>query len=331
MPVLNASIPEGYSPPFATVTPTDHTAWILIAAWLSIAVFLFFCLIRVGLRLTLSPGFDLDDYSCWAGTLAATIQSVLVLGACSKGLGKETDLISSRNLGSLQQLYYTSNFFSLLAVGLSKISVIALIHRISRLENKNMLFGAMVVVGAWVVGSILAIAIQCDFSHPWILVGQKCPGISTRWHVINGLDIATEVGIFGLVIQLVYPLQMRLRRKLTVVYIFSFRLLVIILIAFRMSTFDTARPFLSTNPFLNLAQHISLTQGQQAYVLIAATVPAFRNLLKSLHTGFGGMSAAERTYGYGTTSIWSKFQDDPPHTQHHKWFHNPRQKPRKFI
>ncbi|RMD43714.1 hypothetical protein DV735_g1451, partial [Chaetothyriales sp. CBS 134920] len=301
MPALNTtSLLEGYSPPFATVTPTDHAAWILIATWLSLATFLFFGCIRVGLRLTLSPGFDLDDYTCYAGTLAASIQSALVLGACAKGLGKSTEFISPGKLDSLQQLYYASNFFLLLAIGLSKISVIALLQRISRREHRNVLFGAMALIGVWVVGSILAAALQCDLSHPWTLLGEKCPGIDTRWLVINGLDIATEVAIFGLVVQLVYPLQMRLQLKLTVVYIFSFRLLSIVFIAFRMSTFTSAQPFLATSPFIRLAEHITLAQGQQSYVLVGATVPAFRNFLKSLHTGFGGMSAMERTYGYGS-------------------------------
>ncbi|RMZ91502.1 hypothetical protein DV736_g1275, partial [Chaetothyriales sp. CBS 134916] len=301
MTSVNTHIPEGYSPPFATLTTTDHTAWILIATALCMACFLFFCSIRVALRFTLSPGFEFDDYTCWAATGIAALQSSIVLGACAKGFGKSTNLLSVDELDSVQKLYYASNLFFILAVGMSKISVICLLHRIWRLDgNRKALYAGMAVVGAWAISSIFAIAFQCDYSHPWTMVDEKCPGIRTRWNVICALDIATEIGIFGLVIHLVYPLQMVLARKFTVAYIFSFRLLAIIFISFRLHTLSTSHRYFTTNPFLHLARYICWTQGQQAYVLITATVPAFRNLLKSLHTGFGGMSAVERSYGYGS-------------------------------
>ncbi|RMZ81577.1 hypothetical protein DV737_g2481, partial [Chaetothyriales sp. CBS 132003] len=222
-PALGAYKLSGYT---AAADFVDHTAWILIATALCMVCFLFFCAIRVTLRFTLSPGFDSDDFTCWAATGLAAIQSLIVLGACAKGLGKSIDQLSPDDLEFVQKLYYASNFFFILAVGMSKISVICLLHRISRLDtSRKVLYASMGLVGAWVIGSMFAIASQCDFSRPWIMVDEKCSGIRTRWEVICALDIATEIVIFGLVIHLVYPLQMILAHKFTVAYIFSFRLL----------------------------------------------------------------------------------------------------------
>lgn len=50
------------------------------------------------------------------------------------------------------------------------------------------------------------------------------------------------------------------------------------------------------------AQFIAWTQADLAYSLISATIPTFQNFLKSLHTGFGGITAAEGGYGYGSAS-----------------------------
>jgi hypothetical protein len=54
-------VPHGQSPPFAVVTPTDHSAWIIITTAFGLACLLLFTLIRTFVRLTIAPPFGLDD------------------------------------------------------------------------------------------------------------------------------------------------------------------------------------------------------------------------------------------------------------------------------
>lgn len=107
--------------------------------------------------------------------------------------------------------------------------------------------------------------------------------------------------ILALVIYLVWGLQTPWTSKLIVVYIFSFRLILLIFIAFRIHTFDEAG--YTTNPFLSNASFIAWTQAELAVSLITATIPTFRNFLKSLNTGFGGIGGTSSdqygSYGYG--------------------------------
>lgn len=63
-------IPDGYSPPFAVVTDTDHTAWIYIATALGLALILLFGGIRVIVRGSICPGIGLDDYFLAASTVS---------------------------------------------------------------------------------------------------------------------------------------------------------------------------------------------------------------------------------------------------------------------
>lgn len=170
-------VPEGHSPPFATVTPDDHSAWILIATALGLACYLFFGAIRILVRVTISHGFALDDYVLCAATILAIIQSSLVLGACSKGLGKSLDLVSPEAQEDVQKIYYTSNLFYILVIGFSKISVICFLSRISRMKQHRVVFNmAMGFIAAWTFGSFLAMALQCDLQNPWIMVGEDCSG-----------------------------------------------------------------------------------------------------------------------------------------------------------
>lgn len=172
------SVPEGQYPPFTTVTPNDHTAWILIPTAVGLTWFLFFGCLRVLVRLTFSYGFGLDDYTLHAATVLATIQSSIILGACSKGLGKAVDLVSPGAQDKVQMMYYTSNLFFILATGVSKISVVCFLHRISQINKHRLVFNiAIGLVGAWTIGSLLATALQCNLRHPWISVDEECPDI----------------------------------------------------------------------------------------------------------------------------------------------------------
>jgi hypothetical protein len=139
----------------------------LIATALGLACYLFFGGMRILVRVTISHGFDLDDYVLCAATILAIIQSSLVLGACSKGLGKSVDLVSQEAREDVQKIYYTSNLFFILVIGLSKISVICFLGRISRMKQHRIVFNvAMGIIAAWVFGSLFAMALQCDLQTP---------------------------------------------------------------------------------------------------------------------------------------------------------------------
>jgi hypothetical protein len=171
-------VPEGQSPPFAVVTDDDHIAWILVASALGLACFLFFAMIRILVRTTLTNGFGIDDYMLFTATILAVIQSTIVLAASAKGLGKTIDLIPTSAQQTVQEMYYTSNFFMLLSLGLAKISVVCFLHRISRMKQHRIVFNvAMGVIAACTAGSIFAVALQCDLNHPWFSVGENCTGI----------------------------------------------------------------------------------------------------------------------------------------------------------
>lgn len=169
-------VPEGQYPPFAVVTPDDHSAWIIITAVLGLICSLFFGTIRILVRLTINPKFKLDDYSLFAATFLTIIQSSIILGACHKGLGKSLDLVPVESHNEVQQMYYTSNLFLTLALGLSKISVVCFLLRLSPTIKRHQLVfkTAIGVIVLWTAGAFLIVALQCDLQHPWTSVGQKC-------------------------------------------------------------------------------------------------------------------------------------------------------------
>jgi hypothetical protein len=180
-------IPPGQSPPFAIVTPDDHEAWILISTALGLACFLFFAGIRIVVRTTISHGLGPDDYLFYSAIVLAIIQSSIILAACSKGLGKTLDLVPSKSAReSVQRMTYTSDLFFVLIIGLCKISVVSFLHRISRMKQHRLVFNiTMGIFATWTVGAFLTMALQCNLSHPWFSIGEKCPGVVSRSQTVT--------------------------------------------------------------------------------------------------------------------------------------------------
>jgi hypothetical protein len=78
---------------------------------------------------------------------------------------------------TLPQMYYVSILFFVISLGLSKISVaFLLLHLTPQEEHRRVLRGINFLIAAWTVASTFAVALQCNLSHPWILIQETCPG-----------------------------------------------------------------------------------------------------------------------------------------------------------
>lgn len=124
-----------------------------------------------------------------------------------------------------QQLNYASNLFYILALYASKACVVLLFKRISSgIVHKKIAWVALGVVTTTGVISLFLCALRCDLSEPWIQFGDQCDSLYAQWQAIAAFDIATEVGLFGMAIHLVWGLQTAVSGKLRVIFAFGLRL-----------------------------------------------------------------------------------------------------------
>lgn len=76
------------------------------------------------------------------------------------------------------QSYYAGNILAIPALGLAKVSLALFILRLTPIRlQKRLVYGIIGATGVWVVLSMFLMALQCDLSHPWALVGEKCSGV----------------------------------------------------------------------------------------------------------------------------------------------------------
>ncbi|KAL8727909.1 MAG: hypothetical protein Q9181_005537 [Wetmoreana brouardii] len=318
---MTTAAPYRY-PPLLEVTPTDHTAWIAIATVLGLCCALVTALLRIFVRILISPPFGSDDTIVLVATAFATVQSAIMLYAVSMGLGRAEHLVLSADRQPLQQAAYAGDILYLVTVYLSKSSVIVLLLRLTKNRQHRIAFNAT-LVGTLVlcIASIFAISLRCDLSHPWLIFHEKCTGLVRQWQAVTAFDILTEAVIFGMSVYLLHGLHMSLRVKSIIVGVFAFRLVIIPFLIIRLTSFP--RHHLSTDPFFTLTYFYIWTQSTLYLSLMVSTMPCFKSLVAGLNTGYGAFDTQHvATHIYASSYASNVNHDNGNHPQQRKNKHS---------
>ncbi|KAF7511001.1 hypothetical protein GJ744_005547 [Endocarpon pusillum] len=261
-------------------------------------------------RTSAAPRFALDDIFLGSATLIAIAVSSIIFYAASLGLGRSIELLNPDDLVKVQKLFYASTVLFVFALGLSKSSIVALLLRMTPKEKHLVVFkGTLISFITWTIASSLAIALQCNLAHPWILVGERCPGSFVRWQVFAGLDVVTELVMIILAIYLVWDAKLSRKNKAVVIIAFGLRAPILVGIAFRLQNFDYAG--LTVNPTLLEAEFIVWSQAELHFSIVAATVPTLRRFVSGLATNYGALDVEKdpnessyqlRSYGHSPSS-----------------------------
>lgn len=116
------AIPTGQSAPLAAIDAKHHGAWVVIATALGLVLGLVGILIRLYVRVVITPPFSRDDYVHVVATVRlifsgqathaqtdgvkafATIQSIVVFFGVSQGFGTSIELLDPGKIRQVQQV-----------------------------------------------------------------------------------------------------------------------------------------------------------------------------------------------------------------------------------
>ena len=136
--------------------------------------------------------------------LLASVQSVVLLSSCADGLGKSKTLLDAASLTTIQQVstskakgspnlpltllqkYYTSNILFVVVISLSRASIAWFLMQLTPIrQQKQFILLLLGFITLWGFAFLLVIALSCNPSRPWELVGRQCSGYvspSARQH-----------------------------------------------------------------------------------------------------------------------------------------------------
>ena len=207
-------------------------------------------------------------------------------------------------------MIYATDILYIITLWLTRFSSVLFFQRLSQKTRHEWASAVLFIGGAiCAVSCLLAVALRCNLSHPWIFANQHCTGLFERWLAVTIIDIVYEIALFSVPLYIILGLQMSKRTKLKVLPAFGSRLLVIIpdllhllsLPSFyaltngrRVSSYNESTPYLYKQIILCTA-------------IVAATIPSLRPFMMATATSFGLVTGSGTgSYGDPTSAQRSK-------------------------
>ncbi|XPS76431.1 hypothetical protein M3J07_008480 [Ascochyta lentis] len=260
---------------------------------LALSICLCYTLCVLSLRLYVRwKAFGNDDFAILLSTILALVFFGCNYASNAAGLGLPMSTFSSQQevIEKLNVLILVSNLTWITALCLSKSAIVLMLLRTTPTashQRLQYLVGALIFIQC--VLSVIMMTAGCtvfeSFAWSFQSNARACSRQSLRWQIVTGLDIATEITVLALPLQLVWNLHMSTKNKFVVVLAFWLRIPTII--------FSVRRNKATNN--LNHTSDGSLTAAmvviwqtiEMSYSIAAATVAAFKRFTESLNTGFG--------------------------------------------
>ncbi|OQO01893.1 hypothetical protein B0A48_12366 [Cryoendolithus antarcticus] len=286
MATLPTGVPSGYgNPPYGN-DENDRGGWAVVAGGVALLFVAMFGAMRVYIRFPFNGRLLRDDATVFAASIFAIIQTILIIAAANLGLGKSASQLRKSSLTSAEKVTYASDIFYVVALYLSKAAVLFLLLALSREKAHELLmYGALGLCGVGLVASVVMAGIGCDLTRPWASITTECTSYFPRWIAIEIVGIAVEVYLFAVLLRMLAGLQRNWKGKYKAVAIFSLRLPLIVLAAYRLMSIK--RMETSTEPNVSRTATIAWTEAALAYGLVTATLPSLVPFLTGLNTGLG--------------------------------------------
>ncbi|KJZ71924.1 hypothetical protein HIM_08680 [Hirsutella minnesotensis 3608] len=286
------------------VTPSDHGAYIVIAAVIGVTWSVLVLAIRLYIRFRLNGPYGIDDAAATFATVVAVCQTSVALAAVHNGLGRRTELLTDQSHEAALKLNYAANLLYLLAIGSSKCSMSLLMSRLTRYTHSRVASHVITALAAgWTFAAMILIGLQCTAPNHWDTSDlSKCPTFFTRWAVAEGFSLLVEVLISSMAVVLVWNLSMATRTKVMVVLAFSAQLLVAIPVALRLEFLRSRVRGPASDPLFAATNSAIATQVVVHLSVMAATFPCLRQFLQAFDSGLGATTKIPTELGTGSRS-----------------------------
>lgn len=301
---------------FAEITGTDRAGVVWVAAILSFLYSLSTLVVRFFVKFhTLGP----DDWLVLAATIVAFAQYVAVWVSLHQGLGVSALIQAESTAKDLGAGVMANEILFILAVGLTKISVVLFIKRLLTQELRMAWYATWAALGmtvAWTIASVLLVSVGCIPENA-VFQPQQCTGMvrilhpksfpdfliltacqTVRWGIVIATDAFLELAYVALAVALVMPLQMKTSIKITVIAAFAFRIPCVVLSALHGKAITTFVQ--SDDSGLAIANRILWQQVVLGYALVSATIPTLKSFIRGYNKAIGrDYSSRSRRLGGG--------------------------------
>jgi hypothetical protein len=120
---------------------------------------------------------------------------------------------------------YAAQILAICIQSFAKFSVVLMMERIAaELSSKRSHLALKLIIGSWVLFSLLTVAFQCGIPQPWRFARATCAAQGRLDYVIIVGNIVTDAILACYFIPIVWKLQMSRSLKILVSFLFGLRL-----------------------------------------------------------------------------------------------------------
>ncbi|RAK78895.1 uncharacterized protein BO72DRAFT_467338 [Aspergillus fijiensis CBS 313.89] len=297
MATRSSSLPPGVSSPLTEENEHNHNGLIVIITSLG----LFLVLASLGIRMFASSKRSIllrDDYVLFVVVACACVQVSLVLVQVHFGWGQSKDILRSADSSSMLKAGYAADLLYVLILGLSKICTMLFYQNLSLPRTKWMIKSILVACTLWTLLAMLLLAIRCS-SDPWVDIDHECPGLLPRWRAISALDIILEAFILSYPVGIILNVQISPRKKMIVLGILSFRIILIPLSAVHL--YFVQRQIRSSDPTLLGAYATTTAELHMSLSIVLLTISSLK-LFVAVYEDDQGFAYTEEISGSHSNS-----------------------------
>ncbi|KAI9712158.1 MAG: hypothetical protein M1812_006996 [Candelaria pacifica] len=299
---------SGARPPHGIITENDRGPYVVLTVYILMVTMLLTVITRMIMRFLVIRMLKTDDFLLTAATILAVIQSILVVRAEDRGLGKHRLDLSDADFGTYSKYNYASQLLFIFVLFCSKVSLIILTTSIT--PSKGLSVASQVLMGviaAWALASFFALAFQCHLPSPWDFTPGRCLNQQAMYDAIGATNILTEVAIIALPVLMMWTVQVTTYKRVEVMLLFGVRILVCAAIVVHLAILtdwfkSSDKTWANVNPTIavQFVMHLSV---------ITACIPSLKRFLSDLQTGHmntkipdSHLELSNRSKSYGLNS-----------------------------
>ncbi|KAI0530389.1 hypothetical protein GGR58DRAFT_493580 [Xylaria digitata] len=226
-----------YIPRGKTVTASDKSPLLQVVSWLLIAItsltFGFRLLTRVYLKAR--HAFEWEDVMITIAFVLGLGEFITVIIPQGAIIGRRLTDIPEPELTSGIMVVYARDILFLLSIAFAKLSVCwSFVSLSPDRKHRQLAYILGVFIALWAITSLLTTAFQCGVKEPWDTRSTNCIAQQAFLSYVTTGSILTDVGLIGLPVIIVSPLNMALQTRFIIISFFLCRILAIIATIFQL-------------------------------------------------------------------------------------------------
>ncbi|EED18763.1 conserved hypothetical protein [Talaromyces stipitatus ATCC 10500] len=155
-------------------------------------------------------------------------QGIATSTATANGYGEHIGTLTDDQVTTVMKSQYAAGILSIVSLASSKVSYVMFVRSITAAPlDRRIALVIIILLSIWGVVSVITVAFQCQPLPTWDYLTGKCYDRQSWQNFFGISNIVSEIVIISQTIVIIARIQTKLKRKLTIGFVFGLRIFVV--------------------------------------------------------------------------------------------------------